>query len=252
MDIISSGQVILIVSFFMIALVYSSVGLGGGSSYTALMAIFGMSTLAIPMVSLTLNLIVTSIGSFNFIRNKHANIRLITPFLVSSMPMAYLGGALDVSKELFYWLLFVSLAFVAARIYLWQETGFKLNLSNKGKIITSLIAGGILGLIAGIVGIGGGVYLVPLIIVLGLGTEKEAAACGAIFVWLNSVAGLSSRLQFNSINLSEYIPLIIAVLIGGTIGSFMGSFRLSPKVMEKILGVIILVALIFLSRKLFS
>ncbi|MEE8480759.1 MAG: sulfite exporter TauE/SafE family protein [Desulfobacterales bacterium] len=227
-------------------------GLGGGSSYTALMAIFGINTLAIPMISLSLNLFVTSIGSYNFIRNKHGNIKLIVPFLISSIPMAYLGGSLKLPKEIFYWVLLMSLVFVAVRIYFWQNTTIKLNIGQKGKIIISLLAGSVLGLVAGTVGIGGGIYLVPLIIILGLGTEKEAATCGAIFIWLNSFSGLLSRLQYNSIDLTNYIPLIVAVLAGGTLGSFMGSFKFSPKIMEKILGSVILLAIFFLTKNIIS
>jgi len=248
-DIVISSTYFLPILFFIIAFIYSSVGLGGGSSYTALMAIFGINTLAIPMISLSLNLFVTSIGSFNFIRNKHAKIKLILPFLVSSIPMAYLGGSLDLPKEIFYWVLLISLIFVAARIYLWQSMSFQLNLKKNEKIIISLIAGSVLGLIAGIVGIGGGIYLVPLIIILGLGTEKEAAACGALFIWLNSASGLLSRLQYNSIDLTNYIPLIVAVIAGGALGSYMGSFKFSPKVMDKMLGLVILIAIIFLTKK---
>ena len=240
----------LAVLFFLVALTYSSVGLGGGSSYTALMAVLGVSTLAIPLISLSLNLFVTTIGSFNFIRNRHARIKLVLPFLISSIPMAYLGGSLKLSKEIFYWILLISLVFVALRIYFWQNTTIKLNITQNGKIILSLIAGSILGLIAGIVGIGGGIYLVPLIILLGLGSAKEAAACGAIFIWLNSCSGLISRLQYNSIDLTNYIPLIAAVIAGGTLGSFMGSFKFSPKTMEKILGAVIIAAIVFLTRKI--
>lgn len=248
MEIITSPY-FLAVLFCIVAFIYSSVGLGGGSSYTALMAIFGISTLAIPMISLSLNLFVTSVGSFNFIRNKHAKIKLILPFLISSIPMAYLGGSLKLQKEMFYWILLISLVFVAIRIYIWHNTTIKLNINQNGKIIISLIAGSILGLVAGIVGIGGGIYLVPLILILGLGTEKEAAACGVIFIWLNSFSGLLSRFQYNSIDLTNYIPLIVAVLAGGTLGSFMGSFKFSPKAMEKILGAVIIVAILFLSGK---
>jgi len=249
MDMIISSPYFLAVLFFIVAFTYSSVGLGGGSSYTALMAIFGMNILAIPMISLSLNLFVTSIGSFNFLRNKHGKIKLILPFLISSMPMAYIGGSLKLPKEIFYWVLLMSLVFVAVHLYFWQNTTIKLNIGQKGKIIISLLAGSVLGLVAGIVGIGGGIYLVPLIIILGLGTEKEAATCGAIFIWLNSFSGLLSRLQYNSIDLTNYIPLIVAVLAGGTLGSFMGSFKFSPKVMEKILGSEIIVAIFFLTKK---
>ena len=241
---------ILAAIFFIVAFVYSSVGLGGGSSYTALLVIAGMGSLQIPLISLTLNLIVTTVGSVNFLRQGHGSLRLIAPFLVSSIPMAYLGGTLKLPIEIFQWLLLISLVFVAARIYLWKETGFQLDLTSRGKLILSLIAGGILGLLAGIVGIGGGIYLVPLIIVLGLGTAKEAAACGAIFIWLNSAAGLTSRLQHNFIDISDYIPLIVATLIGGILGSWLGSSKLSARTMEKTLGVIILVAIAFLFRSL--
>lgn len=252
MDIIITSPYFLAFLFFIVAFVYSSVGLGGASSYTALMAIFGISSLAIPMVSLSLNLLVTSVGSFNFIRNKHAKIKLILPFLISSIPMAYLGGSFKLPKEIFYWVLLISLIFVAARIYLWQNTTINFKFDKREKIILSLFAGSVLGLIAGIVGIGGGVYLVPLIIILGLGTEKEAAACGAIFIWLNSCSGLLSRLQYNSIDLTNYIPLIIAVVAGGALGSYLGASRFSSKVMEKMLGLVIIIAIIFLTKKLLS
>jgi uncharacterized membrane protein YfcA len=243
---------LLAVLFFLVAFTYSSVGLGGGSSYTALMAVFGVSTLAIPLISLSLNLFVTTIGSFNFIRNRHARIKLVLPFLISSIPMAYLGGSLKLPKDIFYLILLISLVFVALRIYFWQNTTVKLNIDQNGKMIISLIAGSILGLVAGTVGIGGGIYLVPLIIILGLGTAKEAAACGAIFIWLNSCSGLISRFQYNSVDVTNYIPLIVAVLAGGSLGSFMGSFKFSPKSMEKILGAVIMVAIILLTRKVIT
>lgn len=247
---IISSPYLIIGLFFLVAVTYSSVGLGGGSSYTALMAIFGFNMLTIPMISLSLNLCVTSVGSYNFIRNKHAKLKLIIPFFLSSIPLAYLGGALKLPKEVFYLILLISLVFVAARIYVWDNTTIKLNIGKTGEIIISLLAGSILGLISGIIGIGGGIFLVPLIIILGLGSEKEAAACGAIFIWLNSLSGLVSRFRYNSIDLMDYIPLIIVVLVGGALGSFMGSTKFSPKTMQKILGTVIIVAIIFVTRKI--
>jgi uncharacterized membrane protein YfcA len=238
--------------FFIIAAGYSSVGLGGGSSYTALMAILGFGVLAIPMISLTLNLFVTTLGSYNFIRNRHARLELILPFLVSSVPMAYLGGTLNLEKEIFQQVLLVSLLFVAARIYIWDDIAIKLETGRTGKRVVALLSGSVLGLVAGIVGIGGGIYLVPLIIILGLGSEKEAAACGAIFVWLNSLSGLIARLQYNAIDLSDYLPLMIAVVAGGALGSFMGATRLRPNTLQKILGVIIIVAIVALCKRLLS
>ena len=238
--------------FFLIAFTYASVGLGGASSYTALMAILGFEVLAIPMVSLVLNLAVTTFGSFNFIRNRHARLKLIAPFLVTSMPMAYLGGSLHVDKTLFYWILLISLLFVAARIYLWDKTTLKLALGNTGKLAVALLGGSLIGLVSGIVGIGGGIYLIPMVIILGLGSEKQAAACGMIFIWLNSAVGLSARLQYNPIDLGVYLPLILAVLAGGVLGSHLGSTTLRPETMQKVLGVIVIVAVVLLFRKVVS
>ena len=241
---------IIAIAFFIVALAYSSVGLGGGTFYTSVLAITGYSAAAIPIISLILNLVVTSIGSVNFIRHKHARFRLLAPFLVSSVPMAYLGGSLHLPKDVFFGILLVSLVFVAARIYLWRDMAYHPELGRAGRTILSLIAGSVLGLLAGITGIGGGIFLVPLIIILGLGTVREAAACGAIFIWLNSLSGLVSRLQYNAIDLSEHIPLIGAVILGGALGSFLGSTRLSRDVMEKLLGIIVIVAIIFLAMRL--
>ena len=247
-EVLSSPYVVASL-FFVVALIYSSVGLGGGSSYTALMAILGFNALAIPMMSLALNLMVTTVGAYHFIRHKHARFKLIAPFLVTSIPMAYVGGALHLPKDIFYGVLLVSLIVVVLRIYFWSNTSFNLNLTERGKLLVSLIAGAILGLVAGIVGIGGGVYLVPLIIILGLGTTKEAAACGAIFIWMNSLSGLLARLQYNAIDFADYTPLIVAVFIGGAMGSFLGATKYPAKFMEKVLGIIILVAIIFLLKK---
>lgn len=236
--------------FFIVAFVYSSVGMGGGSSYTALMVIVGMSSLVIPMVSLSLNLLVSSLGSYNFLRNRHGKWRIILPFLLSAIPFAYVGGALQLPKVVFLWLLLASLILVAARIYLWQETSFNITLGARQKLWLSLVSGSILGLLAGIVGIGGGIYLVPLIIMFNLGTPKQAAAAGAVFVWMVSLSGLISRLQYNMIDFWAYLPLIVAVVIGGFLGSYWGSFKYSAKTLEKTLGVIILLAIGFLLKKL--
>ncbi len=250
MALIPYFEFVLPLIFFIVAFVYSSVGLGGGSSYTALMAIVGMGTLVVPMMSLSLNLFVSTLGGYNFLRNKHGKLSIILPFLISAVPFAYLGGALHLSKTVFLWVLLMSLIVVAVRIYFWKDAGFRLDLNRQKKIIISLIFGSILGLVAGIVGIGGGIYLIPIIIMFRIGSPKEAAATAAIFVWSVSFSGLVSRLQYNSIDLTQYMPLITAVIIGGFLGSYMGSFKLSPKAMEKILGLIILMAIVFLFKRL--
>lgn len=249
METLTIDIALLAIIFAFVAFFYASVGLGGGSSYTALLAIFGASTVAIPMVSLTLNVLVTTVGSVVFLAQRHGRLRLIAPFLVSSVPMAYVGGMLHLPKTLFYLVLLVSLVFAAVRIY-FPGDATPLTLDNRGRVWLALFCGAILGLVAGIAGIGGGVYLVPLIILLGLGTAKEAAACGAFFIWANSMAGLAARLQYNHIDPAAFLPLIVGAVAGGLAGSMMGAGRFEPRTMQKILGSILVVAIFFLGRKI--
>jgi uncharacterized membrane protein YfcA len=250
MDELLISPYLLAALMFVVAVAYSSVGLAGGSSYTALMAIFGVGYLTIPTATLTLNLVVAAVGSFNFIRGRHARLGLLLPFFVGSIPMSYVGGSLKLPKEIFYGLLLATLVFVALRIYLWETTSLKLTLGKTGRVVLSLIVGSVLGFVAGTVGIGGGIYLVPLIVIFGLGTEKEAAACGAVFIWLNSASGLAARIRYNPVDLADLVPLVVAVFLGGILGSYLGANRLSPRTMQRVMGLIVLVAIAFLLQKL--
>ena len=236
--------------FFIIAFLYSSVGLAGGSSYTALLAIFGVNYLIIPTLTLILNLFVSTIGTINYIRKKHLRAHIILPFLISSVPMSYLGGSLKVPKQFFYWVLLISLIFVAIRIYLIDTTSLSWRPGKFQQLAISLLLGALLGFVAGVAGIGGGIYLVPFIIILGLGTTKEAAACGSAFIWINSLSGVIARAQFNAVNIIDFIPVICAVILGGFLGSYMGAGVLKPKTMEKLLGGIVIMAIFFLAGKL--
>lgn len=238
--------------FFFVALIYSSVGLGGGSSYTALMTIFGINYLLIPTVSLTLNLIVTLLGVINFSRNGHLRWSLILPFLVTSIPMSYLAGSLVLPEPIFYGLLLVTLVFVVIRIYIVKELTMSFHLEGCWKWVFSLLLGGLLGFIAGAVGIGGGIYLVPLLIMFGLGTEKEAAASGTVFIFVNSLAGLVARFQQGAYDISFMLPLVAAVMVGGFAGSYLGAKLFKPKTIQKVMGIVILIAIIFLLNKVFQ
>ncbi len=242
---------VVAVAFLAVALAYASVGLGGGSSYAALMVVFGFGAAIIPNLSLLLNLIVATVGSYNYIRQGHLRWHLILPFIVLSLPMAWIGGALQVSETLFRLLLALSLVVVLLRIYAWRETALRLQFSRPQYLVLALSCGALLGLLAGIVGIGGGIFLIPIILVFGLGDMKQAAASGVVFVWLNSLIGLVSRSQYNFVDFSSYLPLILAVMAGGAIGSFFGSARFDTRSMEKILGAVIVVAVFLLGRSLF-
>ena len=241
-------EYLLPILFLFVAFIYSSVGLGGGSSYTALMAIFGINYLIIPTASLSLNLIVTSIGMLNFWRNGHGRLGLIAPFLLTSIPMAYLAGSLNLPKEIFQLILLFTLILVVVRIYVLRELQFSFYLSGTKKWIFMVGLGAILGFVAGSVGIGGGIYLVPLIVMFGLGSEKEAAAAGTIFIWVNSLAGVFARAQAGTFDIDFILPLIGAVIAGGLAGSYLGSFKFQAETIQKIMGTVIIFAIIFLFR----
>jgi hypothetical protein len=236
--------------FLLIAFIYSSVGLGGGSSYTALMAIFGISYQIIPTTSLIMNLIVTFISMIHFWKNGHGRLNLIIPFLITSIPMTFVAGSLDVPEIFFKLFLLATLILVAVRIYIINDLKISIQLTDTQKWIFILTIGAILGFIAGAVGIGGGIYLVPLIIMFGLGTEKEAAAAGAMFIWVNSLVGVIARAKIGYFDLQFILPLAIAVLIGGFVGSYMGAIKFNPKTIQKIMGGVIIIAILFLIKGL--
>ncbi len=242
--------IILSLAFFLVALLYSSVGLGGGSTYTALMTIAGIHYVLIPGISLTLNLLVTFIGMINFGRNGYIRLRIVVPFLVTSIPMAYVGGALELSQITFLWVLLFTLILVVIRIYFLGNLTVRITLTGWQSLVVSLLLGVLLGFIAGAVGIGGGIYLVPLLIMLSIANEKEAAAAGAVFIWLNSVAGLIARTQRGAVDFETILPMVLAVLAGGYIGSYFGSFKFKPVIIQRTLGVVIVIAIFIIGQRL--
>ena len=164
--------------------------------------------------------------------------------------MAWLGGAMQVPEAVFKLLMSLSLLLVLIRIYGWKNTAIRHRFSRGQATLIALSIGAVLGFLAGVIGIGGGIFLIPVILLLGLGTIQQAAACGVVFVWLNSLTGLVSRSQYNFVDFSAYLPLIVAVLLGGTIGSLIGSSKVDPRLLEKVLGLIIAVAVLLLLRSL--
>jgi len=236
--------------FFFVSLIYSSVGLGGGSSYTAIMSLTSISYKSIPSISLTLNLVVSFIGMLNFWRSGHGKLKLILPFLIFSMPMAYFSGSILVSESLFQFILLITLILIVIRIYFINDLRFSFKLSKIQTWCFIIFSGSFLGFIAGTIGIGGGIYLIPLIIMFGLGNSKEAAAAGATFVWLNSFIGLAARSRISNFDMGFILPMVLSVMAGGAIGSYYGSTRYDSDTINKVMGLIILVAIFILFRKM--
>ena len=236
--------------FFVIAFIYSSVGLGGASSYTAIMAIMGISYQIIPTTSLALNIVVTFFGTINYWRNGYGRLKLVGPFLITSIPMAYIAGSIDLNENIFQTILLLTLILVAVRIYFFDTFAFSFQLSQARKWIFIILLGSILGFIAGAIGIGGGIYLIPLIIIFGLGSEKEAAAAAATFICVNSLVGFIARFKSGTFNSDFILPLIGFVAVGGFLGSYYGSKKYDAKKIQKVMGGIIIVAIILLTRKM--
>ena len=244
------NDLILPILFFIVSLIYSSVGLGGGSAYTALMIIFGMNYKIIPPTSLTLNIFVSFIGMVNFWRRGHGRFDLILPFLITSIPMTYIGGSLDLPKNIFYMILFFSLMLITIKIYFLDNQNFSFRLVGFKKWLFILLVGTVLGFIAGSVGIGGGIYLVPIIFIFGLGTEKEAAATGVAFIFINSIVGLISRVQFQIFDVNVILPLLLSVVFGGFLGSYFGSVKFKPNTIQKLMGIILIIGMCFLIKEI--
>ena len=236
--------------FFFIACIYSSVGLGGGSSYAALMAIFGISYQIIPTTSLILNLLVTFFGMINFWKNGYGRFNLVYPFLLTSIPMTFFASSLDLSKETFELFLLGTLILVVIRIYFIKDLKMNIELNWFQKYIFIVLVGSILGFIAGGIGIGGGIYLVPIIIMFRLGTEKEASAAGAMFIWANSLTGVIARARSGTFDIDLILPLSIAVIIGGIIGSYFGAVRFSASKIQRVMGSVIIFAIVILLKGL--
>lgn len=236
--------------FFIVAFVYGSVGLGGGTAYTALLSLFGVPHTQIPPISQGMNIIVSGSGSYQFIRAGHLRARLILPAILTSMPMAYFGASLNLSKEVFLFVLWLTLLLVGIRLTMLRHIHWRFTPEPTAAIVSVALISAVLGLIAGIVGIGGGIYLVPILLIMNLASAKEAAACGAVFVLLNSLVGFISRFLHHAIDWQQLLPLAIAVLIGGTLGAFFGAKRFSADVLEKILILIVFAAWLGVTHKL--
>ena len=225
---------ILTIFFFITAILYSSVGFGGGSTYLAFMLIWGIPFYIFPIIALFCNIIVVSGNSINFIRSGNLNIKLLIPYLIGSIPFAFIGGSIPIEKEFFEILLFITLI-IAGFFLLMESKSFNQNeikINNIPKIF-SVIIGSIIGFISGLIGIGGGIFLSPLLFLIKAGYPKHITSTASLFILINSIFGIAGQLTKN-ISLSEFLnywPLFVVVLIGGQIGSNLNIKFLSNRIL---------------------
>ena len=236
-------MIILSAFFFITAILYSSVGFGGGSTYLALMLIWDIPYYIFPIIALSCNILVVSGNSINYIRSGNLNLKLLTPYLFGSIPFAFFGASISIEKELFEILLFFVL--LVAGIFLMVES----KSFNKGQIkikqvpkILSIFIGSLIGFASGIVGIGGGIFLSPLLFLMKAGYPKHIVTSASIFILINSIFGVAGQLTKNIVfnDFFNYWPLFFVVLIGGQIGNYMNIKFLSNKTLALITALLVL------------
>jgi uncharacterized membrane protein YfcA len=219
--------------FFLTAILYSSVGFGGGSTYLALLLIWGIPYQVFPIIALCCNIIVVSGNCFNYIKAGSVNIKLLSPFLILSVPFAFIGGSLQLDKNFFEILLFIVLT-IAGLLLLLKFRSFDetKEVNNIPKIISFLI-GGVIGFISGVVGIGGGIFLSPVLLLIKAGKTRHIATTASLFIFINSISGLigQSTKSYIFIEIYNYWPLFLIVLIGGQLGNFLNIKILPTRVM---------------------
>ena len=234
---------LLAILFLVSATLYSSVGFGGGSTYLALLLIWGIPYFIFPIVALSCNIIVVSGNCFNYIRAGNLNLKLLLPYLIGSIPLAYIGGLLPIEKKLFEILLFLVLA-IAGTLLLFNFKSYDDKEENYKKIpsIIPVLIGGILGFVSGVVGIGGGIFLSPILFLLRAGKPKHIVTAASLFILLNSIFGIIGQLSKNTVlsEIQNYWYLLVAVLIGGQIGNFLNLKFFSTRALALVTAFLVL------------
>jgi uncharacterized membrane protein YfcA len=228
--------------FLGVAFLYSSVGHGGASGYLAVLSFFAVAPSFMSTTALILNVFVAATALIAFSKAKHLESRLTWPFVVTSVPAAFLGGLVSVSPHIYQLILAVVL-FIAGLRFLLEA------LSSKGEsglrppsLLISLPVGALVGFVSGVVGVGGGIFLSPLILMMRWADAKRTAATSAAFILVNSISGISGRVTGGTFAVGPLLPFLIAAFIGGLLGSHLGAVRYSGRTIRQLLGVVLMIA----------
>ena len=240
-------MILLAILFLVTAILYSSVGFGGGSTYLALLLVWGVPYFIFPVIALSCNIIVVLGNCFNYIRAGNLNFRLLFPYLLGSIPLAYIGGSISIEKRLFEIFLFLVLA-AAGSLLLFNLKSYKgkQEISRKIPLFISILIGGILGFISGAVGIGGGIFLSPILFLLKASRPKHIVTAASLFILINSISGIIGQLTKNDVlaEVSNFWYLLAAVLIGGQVGNFLNLKIFSTRILAFVTAcLVILVAI---------
>lgn len=226
---------------FLVALVYSSVGHGGASGYLAVLALCGFSPQEMAPSALTLNLLVAGTAFWAFWRNGFFSWRLFWPFALSSIPMAFVGGFIAVPPFIYGWLLMISLLFAALRLVFVQKHGSSA-VCEIPALNVALLVGASVGLLSGMVGVGGGIFLSPLLILMRWADAKQTAAMSACFIWVNSASGLIGHVSRGGFQAFNMWPLVVAAFLGGLLGSQLGARTFNRVALCRVLALVLAMA----------
>jgi uncharacterized membrane protein YfcA len=247
-------MIILSILFFVTAILYSSAGFGGGSTYLALLFIWGLPYYIFPIIALCCNIIVVSGNCFNYIKAGNLNIKLLTPYLIGSIPLAFIGGSLTIEKRLFEILLFLVLT-LAGTLLLFNFKSYDDKEENYRKLpmVISISIGGVLGFVSGIVGIGGGIFLSPILFLTRAARPKHIVTTASLFILINSLSGIIGQLTKNwvLVQIPHYWILLLTVLIGGQVGNFLNLKVFSPRILVLVTAALVLFVAIRMAYKLF-
>ncbi|MBL7938491.1 MAG: sulfite exporter TauE/SafE family protein [Flavobacteriales bacterium] len=224
----------------LIAFLYASVGHGGASGYLAAMTLLGFTNDVMRPTALVLNLFVSAVAFSQFARAGHFQWRLFWPFAVASVPFAWLGGRIELEPDLYNRILAICLLAAVARLF---------GLFGSGKegtrtppVVLAMAIGAALGMLSGMIGIGGGVLLSPLLLICGWSTVKESAGVSAAFIFVNSLAGIVALSDTALPITMDHVPWIVAAFAGGMLGSYIGAKYYSAKRLKQVLGAVLLFA----------
>jgi len=220
--------------FFLTAILYSSVGFGGGSTYLALLLIWDVPYQIFPIIALCCNIIVVFGNCFNYMKVGNINIKLLSPFLISSIPFAFIGGSLQLDKDFFEILLFTVLTLAGLMLILkFKSFNESKEIHNNIPKKISFLIGGSIGFVSGVVGIGGGIFLSPILLLIKAGKTRHIATTASLFILINSISGLigQSTKGFIFNEIYNYWLLFLLVLIGGQLGNFLNIKILPARVM---------------------
>lgn len=233
--------IILSILIFAAGLLYSSVGHAGGSGYIAVMALFGLSPDTMKPTALVLNILVATIATVQFYRAGYFSWNTFWPFAISSIPFAFIGGAMSLPGNLYKQIVGLVLLFAAYHFFSKKQSAIA-NPFKPIPVLAAILAGAGIGLLSGMVGVGGGIFLTPLILFMGWAGTKQTAGVSAMFILVNSISGMAGHITGVKFLPDMIYILGLAAVLGGTIGSYMGSRRFANATLYQLLAVVLLIA----------